>query len=96
VKSCSVQVERRAVAETANDVRVPNSIERDGFILKILDEGAFEIRILVTLKQNVKGFDNDVTKLLVRRSAIPRNVNLGITAVAETLFDVIAGVKSAL
>src|SRR6185503_15881094 len=96
VKGYSIQIEGGAVAQTADDVGMANAIESDRFILEILDKSAFEIGILITLKQNIESFDNNFPKLLVGRRQIARDINLGITAVAETLFDVVTAVKSAL
>lgn len=96
MKSSSVKIDSGAVAQAADNVRVPHAIECDRFVLKILDQRAFEIGILVTLKQNVKGFDDDIAKSFVGGRQVARHINLGITAAAETVLDVVAIVESAL
>src|SRR6266699_948708 len=53
VKSHSVQIDRRPMPQAANDVRVSNSIQRDRFVLKILDQGLFQILVLITAQQHV-------------------------------------------
>jgi hypothetical protein len=73
-----------------------NAIESDGFVLKILNQSTLEVRILVTLKQNVESLDYDFTKLLVRGGAIAGNVNLSIAAPAQTFFDIVTAIESTL
>ena len=45
------QIDRGPMSQTADDVRMTHTIEGDCLVLKVLDEGAFEVRILITLKQ---------------------------------------------
>jgi hypothetical protein len=42
-----------------NDVRVTNSIERDGFVLEVLNQRQFEIWVGSSLQRRVQGFDDD-------------------------------------
>ena len=96
MKRSAVKIDSRAVAEATDDVRMANAIERDRFILKILNQRAFEIRILITLKQDVEGFDDDVAKSFIGGRQVARHVNLCVAAAAQTVLDVIAVVESAL
>ena len=80
----------------ATAVAPSSAIERDCFILKILDESLFEISILITLKQHIQSFDDDFAELLVGRRQIARHVDFGIAAATETIFDVIASINPAL
>src|SRR2546425_4671692 len=74
MKCGAVDIERGAVTEAADDVRVTDAIESNCFILKILDESLFEISILITLKQHIQSFDNNFAELLVGRRQIARHV----------------------
>src|SRR5437763_13622965 len=96
MKCGAIEIERGAVTKAADDVGMADTIERNCFILKILDESLFEISILITLKQHVQSFDDDLAELFVRRRQIARHVDFGIAAATETIFDVIASINPAL
>src|SRR6266568_1620396 len=93
MKSCSAKVDGRAMTEATDDVGMAHPIERDGLVLKILNQGTLEFGVLIALQQNVECFDYYSAKLLVGRAAIARRVDLGITATTETLFNVVTTVK---
>src|SRR2546423_8459307 len=96
MKSSATEIERSSVTQAADYIRMTHAIESHGFILKVLNEGGFELRILITLKQNIERLDDDAAKSLVRRSRIARQINLSVTAASQTVFDVITTVESAL
>ena len=74
MKSGAAEIEGRPVTEAAYDMRMTDAIEGHGFVLKVLNEGGLEFRILVTLKQNIEGFDYDGAKSLVRRGRVARQI----------------------
>src|SRR5437588_1865272 len=84
MKGGAIEIERGAVTKAADDVGMADTIERNCFSLKILDESLFEISILITLKQHVQSFDDDFAELLVGRCQIARHVDFGIAASTET------------
>jgi hypothetical protein len=75
---------------------MPHAIEGDRLILKILDEGVFQIGVLITLQQDVERLDDYLAKELVGGGDIASQVNLGIAAAAQTVFDVVTTVDPAL
>lgn len=96
MKSCTGKINCRPVSEAADNVRVADAIEGDGLVLKILNQSSFELRILVTLKQDVQGFDYHTAELCIGCRAIAGHVYFGITTTTKTVFDVVAAVESAL
>src|SRR5437016_13462406 len=96
VKCGAVKVECGAMAETADNVYMTNAIQGNCFILKVLNQGTFQIRILIALKQNVQCLNNHFPKSLVRSSAITRYINLSVAAAAQALFNIVTAVDSAL
>ena len=68
MKNRSVQIARRAVSETADDVRMAHAVERNRFVLKIFDQRAFQIGVQIVLQENVESFDNDLFVRRLRRS----------------------------
>ena len=97
MKNHPAQVARRAVTETADDVRMTHAVERDRFVLKIFDERPFEIGVQIVLHKNVERFDDD---LFMRRlqggDIITRDINFGITATTEEFLNVVACVEAAV
>src|SRR5436305_1203260 len=96
MKSSTAEIERSSVAEAADDVRMTHPIEGHGFILKVLNEGGLELLILITLQQHIERFDDDAAKSLVRSGRVARQINLGVAATSQTVFDVVTTVESAL
>ena len=45
MKNRSLEVAGGAVSDTADNIRVPNTVEGDGFVLKVLYERAFQIGV---------------------------------------------------
>jgi hypothetical protein len=64
--------------------------------LKILNQRAFKIRILITLEQHIQRFDDDMAESFIGGGEVTRHVDFGITAPAETVLDVIAIIEPAL
>src|SRR5262249_15617029 len=95
MKSRAIQIDRRTVSQTTDGVRMADAVQSNRFVLKVLNESAFEFGVLVTLKQHVEGFDYHLTKPLVRRAAVARNVNFSVAPATETLFDVVARIEPA-
>jgi len=75
---------------------VPDTVQGDGFVLKIFDEGPLEVQVGFVLEIEVKSFDDDRAWGSLRCRIIVRDVDLRITATAEALQDVVAAVESAL
>jgi hypothetical protein len=75
---------------------MPHPIQGNRLVLKILDQSAFEIEILITLKQDVQRFDDHLAKAFIGGGQIAGHVNLGIAAATETVFDVVTAVNPAL
>src|SRR5689334_9416020 len=73
VKRYSLKIDRRPVTKTADDVWMTHAIQRHSFILKILNQGTFELRVLIALQKNIERFDYNLTKALVGGAAIARH-----------------------
>ena len=92
-----VEVTRRAVSEPADHIWVTDSIERNSFVLKILDQSSFKICIQIVLKKDVKGLYHDLAVIGLRRSqCVTRNKDLGITSPAEVFDHVITPIDPAI
>src|SRR5204863_5423062 len=96
MKCGAMHVERGPVAEPADDVRMSHAIECDGFVLKILDQGLFQFRVLISLKQNIQRFDYDTTEPFIGRRVVARQIDLRIAAASQTFLDVVTTVEPAL
>src|SRR5713101_5553297 len=96
MKGSAAEIDRRAVSQTADDVGMTHAIKRSRFVLKILNQSALEFRILITLQQHVKSFDYYGAKTLITRGAVTRDVNLGVAAATEAVFNVVATIEAAL
>src|SRR5215204_1228938 len=97
MKNHPAQVARRAVSEAADDVRMAHAVERNRFVLKIFDERAFEVGVQIVLHKDVEGFDDDFFMRRLRGGdSVQRDVNFGIAATTEELFDVVASVQAAV
>lgn len=53
------EVPRRSVTQSLNDIRMPNAVERDRFVLKVLYERLFEVRVRRALQRRVQRLDNN-------------------------------------
>src|SRR5713101_8132003 len=96
MKGCAAEIDRRAVSQTADDIGMTHAIKRRRFILKILNQRKLEFRILVALRQHVESLDYYVAKTLISSGAVTRDVNLGIAAATEAVFNVVATIEPAL
>jgi hypothetical protein len=66
---------------------VTNSIERNGFVLKVLNQRQFEIGIGSSLQRRVQGFDDDGPACI---SLIVREENLGIAPATQAALHQVA------
>ena len=58
MKNRPLEVAGGAVSDTADNIRVPNTVEGDGFVLEIFNESAFQIGIEIVLQKDVESFDD--------------------------------------
>jgi hypothetical protein len=97
VKCRPIQVARRSVTETTDNVRMSDAVEGDCFVLKVLDQGAFKIVIQIVLEENIQGLDNNsVVGRIWRGENVARDVNLGVASAAELFDNVIPLVQPAV
>src|SRR5215813_14073749 len=96
MKGSAAEVDCGSVSETADDMRMTNAIQGNRLVLKILNQRSFQVWILIALQQDVEGFDNYFLEPDLRRRKVTGNVNLCITPLTETVFNVVAIIKSAL
>src|SRR2546421_6265614 len=96
MESSAGEIDCSPVTEAADDIWMTHAIESHGFVLKVLNEGGFELRILITLQQDIERFDYDAAKSLVRRGRVARQINLGVAAPSQAVFEVVTTVESAL
>jgi hypothetical protein len=75
------------VSEPLNDVRVTNSIERDGFVLKVLNQRQLKIRIGSPLQSCVQRLDDDGAAGI---GLIVGKENLGIAPATEAALNQVA------
>ena len=68
------------MTEAANDIRVANLVERDRFVLKVLDERLFKFGVGCALQRDVERLDDD---LIVIMSLVVGDKHFGITAAPE-------------
>ena len=86
-----------AVSESADHVRMADSVQSDGFVLKVFDESALEIGIEIILKENVQCLDNDLAMWsLRRRKSVTRDEDLGVTPAPEKFDYVVTFVDPAI
>src|SRR5690349_17693712 len=64
--SYAIEIDSGAMPEPADDVGMAHAIERNCFVLKVLNQGALEIEVLISLQENIQRLDHDFPKLLVR------------------------------
>src|SRR5258707_14076041 len=96
MESGAGEIDSRAVSQTADDVEMTNAIQRRRFVLKILNQGALEFGVLIALKHHVEGFDYYRAKAFISRGAVTRDINLGVAAAAEAVFNVVTTIDPAL
>src|SRR5947207_10630918 len=96
MKGSAAEIDCGPVTEAADNIRMTHAVQRDRFILKVLNQGGLELGILITLQQHIECFDDDRAKSLVRRGGVAGQINLRITAAPQTVFDVVTTVDSAL
>src|SRR5229473_5942016 len=73
-----------------------HAIQRSRFVLKVLNQSALEFGILIALEQDVESFDYYRAKTLISRGAVTRDINLGVTAATEAVFNVVTTIEPAL
>src|SRR5258708_11856150 len=95
MESGAGEIDSRAVSQTADDVGMTNAIQRRRFVLKILNQGALEFGVLIALKHHVEGFDDYRAKAFINRGAVTRDINLGVTAATEAVFNVVTTIEPA-
>jgi hypothetical protein len=92
-----VQVSRRAMAQTADNIRVTDAVEGDRFVLKVLDQCSFQVFIQIVLEKDVERFyDNRAVSRLGRGYNVTREIDLGVAAAAELLPDIVPFVQPAI
>src|SRR5215472_16126894 len=96
MKRRAVQVDRGAVAEAADDVRMAHAIKGHRFVLKICDQGAFEIAVRFFLQEKIERFDYNNLGAAFRGRVVVSLVALRVAAAAQALKNVVAAIKSAL
>src|SRR5689334_22823497 len=84
------EIDRCSVSETIDDVRMTNAIERDCFVLKIINQRPLEIRIGLALEIQIQRLDHDRAWRAFSRGVVIRDVDFGVTPAAETFEDVVA------
>src|SRR5258706_8975532 len=91
MKNCTTQIAGGAVADAADDIRMANAIEGNGFVLKILDESSLKVGVEIVLKKHVERLDNDLAvRRLGRSEYIAGKKNFGITAESELVAYIIS------
>ena len=96
VKRRPREVDRRSVSKSINDVWMSNAIERNGLILEIGNEGAFEFGVGFILEEDVQRLDDDCTRRAVGSRIVVSNVDLCVAPTAKTFDDVVPAIESAL
>src|SRR5260370_4618840 len=96
MKGGAAEIDRRAMSQTADDVRMTHAIQRSRFVLKVLNQSALEFGILIALEQDVESFDYYRAKTLISSGAVTRDINLGVAAATEAVFNVVATIEPAL
>src|SRR5712691_4086507 len=90
------EIDCRAMSQTADDVGMTHAIQRGRFVLKILNQGALEFGVLIALQHHVESFYYYRPKTLISRGAITRDINLGVAAATEAVFNVVTTIEPAL
>src|SRR5713226_6569563 len=96
VKRRAGEIDRRAVPQPADDVWMTNAIKRSRFVLEILNQSALEFGILIALEQHVEGFDYYGAKTLISGRPVTRDVDFGVAAATEAVFNVVPTIEPAL
>jgi len=97
MKDRAGKVAGSAMAQAADDVRVADPVECDRLVLKVLNEGSFEVCIKVILKEYIKCLDDDLPMRGLRRSErIAGDEDLGVTSPTEKFDHVIPFVDPAI
>src|SRR6266852_1646696 len=73
-----------------------HAIQRSRFVLKVLNQSALEFGILIALEHNVESLDYYVAKTLISSGAVTRDVDFGVAAATEAVFNVVATIEPAL
>ena len=84
------------MTQATDDVGMAHSIERHGFVLKILNQRLFKFGVLVTLEQNIQGLDDDFAKALISGGGVARQIDFRITPAPQTLLNVVTSIEPAL
>lgn len=85
------------VSESADNVRMADSVKSDGFVLKVFDKSALEIGIEVVLKEDIQSLDNYLAmRGLRRRKSVTRDEDLGVAPAPEKFDYVVTFVDPAI
>jgi hypothetical protein len=67
MKHGAAKIPSSTMAETAYYIRMSDPIQRDRFVLKILDKRSLEIRIRIVLEKYIQGLDHNQVMRRMRR-----------------------------
>ena len=82
------------MTEATDNIRMPNAIEGDRLILKILDQRSLQVGIEIILEEYIKCFyDDESVWRVMRRKHIAGQKDLGVAALPEPLLDVVSFVE---
>jgi hypothetical protein len=75
------QITGSTVTKAADNIRMPDPIESDCLVLKVLYERSLQIIVEVIAEQNIKRLDNDVRVCrLSGRKRVARDEDLGVAS----------------
>src|SRR6266446_2731413 len=92
VKCRARKVDCRSMTESADDIRMPDSVQRYRFVLKIGNKCSFEFRVRLSLEIDVQCFDNNSFGIAFACGQIFGNIDLRITSTTKTFLNVIAAI----
>ena len=97
MKNGTAKIAGGAVTDAADYVGVANAIERDRFVLEVLNKSSFEVVVEIVLEKNIQCLYDDISVgRLRRRERVAREKDLGIAALTEPLAYVVAFVEPAI
>ena len=97
VEDRSLQVACSSVAEAAYNIRVSYTVERYGFILKVLDQRAFQIIVQIILQEYIQRLYYNFEMRRIRAGqCVASEKYLSITAPPQFPFDVVTPVQPAI
>jgi hypothetical protein len=84
------------VSEAADDVRVTNTVERNGFVLEIFNQCALKVCVGHALQHDVQSFDNDRLRLSFSRAQVSRHVDFSVAAAPQAVQYLVATIEQGL